>query len=95
MSAAVLSVRMSPIADTLIARSNGRHDAEFLRRLVAIWPTNSREPAYKTRSKCSSPKRPRMHFETRHYPASHRIETKRSAAVQGPECSPCNSSGVQ
>jgi hypothetical protein len=35
MSTAVLSPRMTPIADALIARSNGRYDAEFLRILVA------------------------------------------------------------
>ena len=35
MSAAVLSARMSPIADALIARSNGKYDAESLRSLVA------------------------------------------------------------
>jgi hypothetical protein len=35
MSAAVLSPRLSPIADALIARSNGKYDAEFLRILVA------------------------------------------------------------
>jgi hypothetical protein len=35
MSTAVLSPRMSPIADALIARSNGKYDAEFLRILVA------------------------------------------------------------
>jgi hypothetical protein len=32
---AVLSPRLSPIADALIARSNGRYDDEFLRILVA------------------------------------------------------------
>jgi hypothetical protein len=35
MSAAVLGPRMSPVADALIARSNGRYDEEFLRILVA------------------------------------------------------------
>jgi hypothetical protein len=35
MSVAVLSPRMSPIADALIARSNGKYDDEFLRILVA------------------------------------------------------------
>jgi hypothetical protein len=35
MSAAVLSTRMSPIADALIARSNGTRDAAFVRDLVA------------------------------------------------------------
>jgi hypothetical protein len=35
MSTAVLSPRLSPIADALIARSNGKYDAEFLRILVA------------------------------------------------------------
>ncbi len=35
MNATVLSTRMSPIADALIARSNGKYDAEFLRILVA------------------------------------------------------------
>ena len=35
MSAAVLSARMSPIAEALIARSNGKYDAESLRSLVA------------------------------------------------------------
>jgi hypothetical protein len=35
MSAPTLSERMSPIADALIARSNGKYDAEFLRILVA------------------------------------------------------------
>ena len=32
---AVLSPRLSPIADALIAKSNGRYDDEFLRILVA------------------------------------------------------------
>ncbi len=35
MAAAVLSARMSPIADALIARSNGKFDAEYLKILVA------------------------------------------------------------
>jgi hypothetical protein len=35
MSTAVLSPRLSPVADALIARSNGKYDAEFLRILVA------------------------------------------------------------
>ena len=35
MSTAVLSPRMTPIADALIARSNGKFDEEFLRILVA------------------------------------------------------------
>ena len=35
MSAEVLTARMTPIADALIARSNGKYDAEFLRILVA------------------------------------------------------------
>ena len=35
MSAATLTARISPIADALIARSNGKYDAEFLRMLVA------------------------------------------------------------
>jgi hypothetical protein len=35
MSTAVLSSRISPIADALIARSNGKFDEEFLRILVA------------------------------------------------------------
>jgi hypothetical protein len=35
MSTAVLSPRMTPIAEALIARSNGKYDAEFLRILVA------------------------------------------------------------
>jgi hypothetical protein len=35
MSSAVLSRHMSPIADALIERSNGKYDAEFLRTLVA------------------------------------------------------------
>ena len=34
MSPTVLSARISPIADALIARSNGRFDAEFLRIVV-------------------------------------------------------------
>ena len=32
---AVLSPRLSPIADALIARSNGKYDDQFLRILVA------------------------------------------------------------
>lgn len=32
---AVLSPRLSPIADALIAKSNGKYDDEFLRILVA------------------------------------------------------------
>lgn len=35
MSAAALSTRMAPVADALIARSNGKFDEEFLRILVA------------------------------------------------------------
>ena len=35
MSPTELSPRMSPIADALIARSNGKFDAEFLRIVVA------------------------------------------------------------
>ena len=35
MNPTVLSQRMSPIADALIARSNGKFDAEFLRIVVA------------------------------------------------------------
>lgn len=35
MSPTELSTRMSPIADALIARSNGKFDAEFLRIVVA------------------------------------------------------------
>ena len=35
MSTALLSPRMSPIADALIAKSNGKFDEEFLRILVA------------------------------------------------------------
>jgi predicted nucleic acid-binding protein len=35
MNAAVLSPHLIPIADALIARSNGKYDAEFLRILVA------------------------------------------------------------
>ena len=35
MSPTVLSPRLSPIADALIARSNGKFDAEFLRIVVA------------------------------------------------------------
>jgi hypothetical protein len=35
MGTQVLSSRMSPIADALIARSNGKFDEEFLRILVA------------------------------------------------------------
>ena len=35
MSAAALSKRMTPVADALIARSNGKFDEEFLRILVA------------------------------------------------------------
>jgi hypothetical protein len=35
MSTDVLSKRMAPVADALIARSNGKYDAEFLRILVA------------------------------------------------------------
>ena len=35
MSPTELSSRMSPIADALIARSNGKFDAEFLRIVVA------------------------------------------------------------
>ena len=35
MNRTVLSPRMSPIADALIARSNGKFDAEFLRIVVA------------------------------------------------------------
>ena len=35
MSTVDLSPRIAPIAEALIARSNGRHDPEFLRRLVA------------------------------------------------------------
>ena len=35
MATAVLSPRISPIADALIARSNGKFDEEFLRILVA------------------------------------------------------------
>lgn len=35
MDPAALSPRMSPIADALIARSNGKFDEEFLRILVA------------------------------------------------------------
>jgi hypothetical protein len=35
MSAEVLSPHMSPVADALIARSNGKYDEEFLRILVA------------------------------------------------------------
>jgi hypothetical protein len=35
MSAAVLSPHMAPIVEDLIARSNGKYDAEFLHTLVA------------------------------------------------------------
>jgi hypothetical protein len=35
MSADVLNPRLSPIADALIARSNGKYDEAFLRILVA------------------------------------------------------------
>ncbi len=35
MGAAALSTRMTPIADALIARSNGKFDEAFLRMLVA------------------------------------------------------------
>lgn len=35
MSPSALSTRMAPIADALIARSNGKFDEEFLRILVA------------------------------------------------------------
>jgi hypothetical protein len=35
MDTAVLSPRLSPIADALIAKSNGKYDEEFLRILVA------------------------------------------------------------
>jgi hypothetical protein len=35
MSSAVLSPRLSPVADALIARSNGKYDDELLRILVA------------------------------------------------------------
>ena len=35
MSTASLSPRLAPIAEALIARSNGMYEAEFLRRLVA------------------------------------------------------------
>ncbi len=35
LSPTVLSPRLSPIADALIARSNGKFDAEFLRIVVA------------------------------------------------------------
>jgi hypothetical protein len=35
MSTDVLSKRLAPVADALIARSNGKYDAEFLRILVA------------------------------------------------------------
>ncbi|HEY0518697.1 MAG TPA: hypothetical protein VGC84_04315 [Ilumatobacteraceae bacterium] len=34
MTSAVASPRLTPIVDALIARSNGRYDAEFLRTLV-------------------------------------------------------------
>ena len=35
MNTALMSPRMSPIADALIAKSNGKFDDEFLRILVA------------------------------------------------------------
>jgi hypothetical protein len=35
MSSVDLSARIAPIAEALIARSNGKYDTEFLRRLVA------------------------------------------------------------
>ena len=35
MNTALMSPRMSPIADALIAKSNGKFDEEFLRILVA------------------------------------------------------------
>jgi hypothetical protein len=35
MSTNGLSQRVAPIAEALIARSNGKYDAEYLRRLVA------------------------------------------------------------
>jgi len=34
MTAVALSPRIAPIAEALIARSNGRYDPEFVRRLV-------------------------------------------------------------
>lgn len=35
VNAGVLNPRMSPIVEDLLARSNGKYDAEFLRTLVA------------------------------------------------------------
>lgn len=35
MSAVVLSPHMAPVVDDLMARSNGKYDAEFLQTLVA------------------------------------------------------------